>query len=380
MNNFSLLTAEFGDLDAYKSCPPFWIPTPETAEKLMGSLKEATIRKIGNSAGGREILTIEYGQKEELDATTDNLASALASTISTPDPTQIFPESFYGKKRREKPVVVFQGAIHGGELTGTVGALNLCRIIEQGVDLRDQEWPRLQELARKTRLCIIPWINPDGTARWPILNPVDAPIPLLSRCTTGVKSNGEPYTYPRHKNIFPIPVEDDGYMGSYFNDHGVNLQYDFSTVERQPETQTWMRYYLEEKPDGIIISHCNAGTMIGPQEAYVPVGFQHELSRLSGAVQQRLMAEGIQVQRLSWAGLPGLGTESLSQMNAVYHVCGGMPVMTEFPGGGYYGYTFDDLLTISLLTLEEILAYAHYDGLRPYEFWHKVKTQLNYPL
>ena len=58
-------------------------------------------------------------------------------------------------------------------------------------------------------------------------------------------------------------------------------------------------------------------------------------------------------------------------------VCGSLPVMCELPTGfGKDAPTFDQMLDIGLLTIEEILAHAHTDGLRPYELWQKVKKTI----
>lgn len=374
MNDLSPLIAEFGDLTAWQQCPDFWPAKPEQGLPFIETLREASTRVIGKSAGGHEIVALEYGEKEPLDATSDNLHSSLAWKQFPADPTDIFPPHFFGSKRRRKPVLAIQGAIHGGELTGTVAMLNLCRIIETGQDLRGKEWPKLQELARGTRLVLIPWLNTDGALRWPIPNTSGVPSDLGNVCTHGLKKTGEKFVYPQNKAVFPIPPEEMAFMGTYFNDAGANLQYDFCMPHRQPETTAWMEYYLAEKPDGVLIWHCNAGSLIGPPSYYLPVGYQHEESRLAGAVRGRLLRDGYQAGRMSSAGLPGLGRPYLTQMEAVYHVSGAMPIMCELPiGAKEYFMTLEEMLDIGLIVIEEVLAYAHSDGLRPYEFWEKVK-------
>ena len=367
-----IITSEFGPLDSYQECPPFWLATPEQGFPFLDQLGEATRTVLGRSAGRREILAVEYGAKEAVDASSDNLASALAATVGNADPTAIYPPAFFGAKRRRKPVVVLQGAIHGGEITGTVAALNLCRIIEAGTDLRGKAWPRLRELARDTRLLIIPWLNIDGACRWLLPHSIGAPAGLLDRCTFGVAGDGKPYQYLAMKNRFPIPPDQTQFMGAYFNDAGVNLQYDFSQPERQPETVAWMKYYLAERPDGVLVMHGNAGTLIGPPDAHLPEGYQHEVSRLGGAVRQRLLRDGLPAARMSWAGLPGLGKPGLNQCSAIYHVCGALPVLCEFPTGAAPAVmTAETMLDIGLIVLEEFLLYAHRDGLRPYEWREK---------
>lgn len=376
MNDLSVIEKEFGDLSRYRDCPPFWTPKPRQAMPVIESLKQATVRTIGRSAGNREIIAIEYGEKEPLKTRTDNLHSALASKLVPPDITDIYPPAYYGENRRSKPVVVFQGGIHGGELTGTVASIHLCKIIETGRDLRGREWPIIAEMARRMRICIIPWLNPDGVARCPLDNPSEASVELAGRVTQGVNKDGTHYVYPSMKEIWPIPPETTAYMGTYFNDAGVNLQYDVLAVDRQPETTAWMKYYIAERPDGVVIWHCNGGSMIGPPEFYLPIGMQIEVSRLGGAVRSRLLREGHEIGRMSWQ-MPGMGKPYIEQMSGTYHVCGATPVMCELPSGTKGGgHTLEQMVDIGLITIEEILVYADRDGLRAYECWDKVKKQL----
>ena len=373
----SCIEREFGDLSRYRNCPPFWVSVPQNSMAMINALTQAERRVIGRSTGGHDILALSYGQKEPLQTTSDNLSSALASKITPCDPTAIYPPGFYGSQRRRRPVIVLQGGIHGGEITGTVASLNLCQIIETGMDLRGKSWPVIAELARQSRIVVIPWLNMDAATAWPLHTTVDAPDELYARCTHGIKSDGQPYRYPGVKALFPIPREQTLYMGSYYNDAGVNLQYDFTSLERQPETTAWMSCYLDERPDGVIVWHCNAGSMIGPPEYYLPEGIQHEVSRLGGAVRSRLLRDGFNIGRLSWAGLPGYGKPFIEQMTAVYHVSGATPVMVEMPTGGQSSpYTEEQLLDIGLITIEEILVYAHRDGMRAYEWWDKAKKSL----
>ena len=380
MNDLTLIEKEFGSLDRWRQGPEFWVSTPARGLALLPKLPGATVRTIGRSAGGRDLLALEYGEREPLDHTMDNLQSALASNYVPPDPTDIYPAAFYGKRRRRRPVLALQGAIHGDELTGTVASFNLCHVLETGHDLRGKAWPRLRELARATRLLFIPWLNRDGAERSPVVHHSGLPADLGQVLVQGVKQDGTKLRYPAVKSLFPIPVAEMAYLGTYYNDAGVNLQYDFCRPHRQPETVAWMEYYLAERPDAVLIWHCNAGSLIGPPCYYLPPGCQFTETRLAGAVRARLQREGFrapQAGRLSWADLPGMGKPYLEQMSATYHVCGGLPIMCELPSGCQEWFcSCDDMLDIGLLVLEEVLAFAHSDGLRPYEFWEKARAKL----
>lgn len=379
MNDLSVIEREFGDLSIYADTEPFWVAQPETCAAFLDGLKQGKQRLIGRSVAGRDIIAIEYGQREPLETTTNNLHSAIASKVVPPDPTDIYPPAFYGSKRRRQPVVIFQGGIHGGELTGTVASLNLCNIIETGADLRGKAWPRIAELASRMRICVIPWLNPDATSRWQLWNPVKASRDLISRFSMGVMKDGTAYTHPAAKEVQPIPPDSTAFMGAYYNDNGINLQYDLMNVQRQPETLAWMQYYLDERPDGVVIWHCNSGSMMGPPEYYLPTGIQLEATRLAGAVRSRLLHADYQqpIGRMSWQ-LPGMGKPYLEQMSGTYHVCGATPVMCELPSGGAeYPFTLDDLLDIGLIAIEETLLYADTDGLRAYETWEKVRARMD---
>jgi hypothetical protein len=377
MNDTRAIEAEFGDLSAYTQAPDFWVSHPDRLAPLLAKLHEVRQVSIGRTAGGRELIALEFGEFEPLTVRTDNLHSAIAAKVVPPDPTEIFPPAFYGTPRRRRPVVVLQGGIHGSELTGTVASLNLLHIAETGRDLRGKPWPKLHELARETRICVLPWLNRDGVERSPWRHFSGMPAAACGRINMGLATDGTRYAHPAVKEFFPIPPDGTRYMGTYFNDAGVNLQYDFCSLHRQPETQAWMAYYLAQRPDGVVIWHCNAGSMMGPPCYYLPPGHQFETERLAGAVRGRLLREGFPIGRLSWTGLPGMGKPFLEQMTAVYHVCGANPLMVELPiGCQEYFYTLDQMLDVGLLTLEEILFYAHTDGLRPYETWSKVKRQL----
>jgi hypothetical protein len=373
MNNLEPIIDKFGDLSPWQAGPDFWVAGPKDGLSLLEQLKPTAVTTIGRSAGGREILAVEYGEREDHGARMDNLHSAIMAKLESADPTEIYPEAFYGAARRSRPVLAIQSGIHGGEVTGTVAGFNLCRVIETGEDLRGNPWPRLAELARDARILFIPWLNIDGATRFPIPHCSGAPATLLDRLVLGVRRDGEPYRYPEAKCQFPIPPEDVAFMGAYYNDAGVNLQYDFTTVTRQPETVAWMIYYLLERPDGLLICHCNAGSMIDVPEYYLPPGHQHLLSRLGGAVRSRLLREGFAIGRTSLGTLPGLGKPFLSQIGATYHVCGGTPLLCEFPiGTREYFFTPDQMLDIGLITLEEVLEFAHRDGFRPYEVREKI--------
>ena len=365
-HNRDLLEEKFGPLDKHREAPAFWVNTPERSAGFLDSLTKATKRVIGKSVSGRDILALEYGAEEPMvGVTSESLHSSIACQIAPCDPTRIFPESFYGSGQRERPVLVLQGGIHGGEYTGTVAALNLCAIMETGKDLRGKAWPELERLARGLRIIVIPWLNPDAAWRWEFANPEISSREAAMANTHGIAPNGDIIRYENHKAFWPLGQGAVGFLGTYFNDAGVNLQYDVFQEDPQPETRAWMSYYRTLRPDAVVVYHCNDGTLIGPPEYYLPEGHQHLCSRIGGAVHNRLLREGLFARRLSWADLPGMGKPFFNQISAIYHVSGALPLMIELPYG-FNGYTCEKLLDAGLLSLEEIFYTANIDGLRPY--------------
>lgn len=370
MNIPEIIKNEFGDISHYCQSPEFWIATPAQAAPFLAHLSEANIRKIGYSAGNREIIAIEYGEKEKINATTNNFQAALTSAGR--DPAKRYPAAFFGTDRRRKPVIILQGALHGGELTGTVAALNLCNIIEHGCDLRGRQWPELRDIAKRSRLLIIPWLNPDGATRCPFPCPAGVPHELYSCFTFGIDRDGRKLPYAYSKTVLPLDPATMQLLGSYFNDNGQNLQYDFCLSPRQPETETWIRYCLEEKPDAMMIMHCDNGSMLSVASHILPPGLQSIVNRLGGAVYHRLRSEGFAVRRATYGNLPDFGLNMLDQVGATYLTCGTTPFLTEFPAGsGMRKFSPDELLDIGLITIEEVLCFAHREGFRPGETWEE---------
>jgi len=367
-----LLRERFGEVDKWLTAPDWWPSDLESAEALLRRLPQVKVREIGRSAGGRPILAAEWGEKEPLETTANSLASAFAAAGTRPDPLNLFPPAFYGRQRRTRQVLVIQGALHGMEIDGTVAALNLLHILHTGTDLRGKPWDRLRAEAAKLRICVIPFLNADGRARSPFHHFVGASNELCQFVHMGTWKDGRPIVYPDHKAIWPLPLAEVGFLGAYFNDRGVNLQYDSCVPHRQPETTAWMQYYLDERPDCVLICHSNAGSLMGNPDTFLPVPFQHQQSRVAGLVRQYIFDHGQRAGRTTYAQLPDFGTPNFNQHCGVYHTCGALPLMCEFPCGlPGRPYTMDECLDIGLLVLEAICFFANRDGFRPLAVWDR---------
>ena len=63
-------------------------------------------------------------------------------------------------------MVYFVGPVHGHEVEGLTGLMNLIEVMETGRDLRGRDQPELRPSGEQCRLLIVPSGNPDGTARF----------------------------------------------------------------------------------------------------------------------------------------------------------------------------------------------------------------------
>jgi len=359
----------FGDIDKFLQAPDWWPSSIDTAEKFLKNLDGIEVKEIGRSAGGRPIVAAIWGEKEPIETTSISLHSSLASGVGNPDPTNIFPESFYGKRRR-KQVMIFQGDIHGAEIEGTVAALNFLNVLVQGKDLRGKRWEKLKNEASNMRIIVIPFANPDGRARIPTMHLSGATDELGQAVTMGLWKDGTIIKYPDHKNVYPMPIDKVLMLGGYFNDNGFNLQYDFCLPHRQPETEALCQFYLDERPDVVIVGHSDAGSLVDAPDPFLQVPFRYMQSRIGGVIRERILREGYPITRSSWIDLPSLGSPHFNQATSIYHCSGALPLLVEFPNGHPNNpVNLEQILDIGLLIFEELCFFGNRDGFRPLNIW-----------
>ena len=142
---------------AAPEAPVFWKGRVADIEAAVGAVKRGKTEIIARSPGGRPVYLAGYGVRADFQRQA-NYGSAVAAG----DP------GFYARKPAGSPPVVYiVGPVHGQEVEGMVGLVNLLRVAETGKDLRGKEWPRLRENFDRCRVLIVPLGNPDGRARCP---------------------------------------------------------------------------------------------------------------------------------------------------------------------------------------------------------------------
>ena len=129
--------------------PEYWITSLDgVKEYLENNAKKGTVSVAGHSAGGREILVYSYGEKEDLPQTV-SFSSAWAAKK---------PELYTRAHERKKLSLFIYGAIHGAEIEGTAGLMNLINLLEYGVDLRGRKNEALLKLAENF-VCSMPEVQ-----------------------------------------------------------------------------------------------------------------------------------------------------------------------------------------------------------------------------
>ena len=171
--------------------PPFWKSRLSDVDAAVAHLQKGRVRVLAQSAGHRKIHLVTYGEPNE-NQSTANYNSACAGGD---------PASYCRKDGRQRPVVLLLGPVHGAELEGTVGLLNLIQIAETGTDGRGRPWEALAENLSRCRVLIIPSSNPDGRARCPHESWVGQDLALHERVSMGVKPDGASYQWPSVKRI-----------------------------------------------------------------------------------------------------------------------------------------------------------------------------------
>jgi len=344
-----------------RRAPRWWPSRPDQAEALFKSLRGVKTFELSRSAGGRPIIGATWGKREDLPKKTcASLASALAGGSSP---------AFYGKGERKRRGFMFLGAAHGMEIEGSVAALNFLNVVVTGKDLRGRRWPRMAKAGRQLRIVIVPFFNTDGRERYHESRQFVGVDPDERRCISqGNWKSGEKLKWPGCKLHFPIPVDKVDPLGAYFNDNGVNLVYDTPFGrEPQPETRAFMEFLRREMPDCVLCSHTDNGSLVQPPDSFVPRRFRQRQLQIGAVAGARCRREGMQKSNItnrqeSYAG------EIFYQTDLIYHTCGALPLLVEFPCG--YQNVPDnpgEILDTGMYVLEEIVCFGVEYGFRPPE-------------
>jgi hypothetical protein len=335
---------------------PEHYPTSLSAiEEALAGVQRGEVRQFGHSAGGRPLWAVAYGEFEPI-ARTANLSSALAAGQ---------PEAFFGDRPRRHQVMMIASAIHGGEMESIAAVLNLISLLETGADLKGEAWPELVAAAEQLRVVIVPCLNPDGRARTPADDPTIWTEAEIEKYRHGLHADGTEITWPACKVPHPRDPQADGFLGSYFNDAGVNpLHGVFLPPEIAPETHAALALALAETPDLVLDLHsCGVGPFFIVGDPAIPEGYNRRTHYLDGFY-RRALRDRLGVHR-NWTTLGGENV--LTFASACHHICGALPLVFEGPHGAQEGfrYTHAQIVDMYLTMFEALMIVGAHEGFKP---------------
>ena len=336
-----------------RQLPEFWVGSVGDLAARWQKLACCKWSTIAQSPGGRPLHLVSAGDLEKVRHRA-NFNSAVGGQQ---------PEAYMEKSKRKKPVVYFIGPVHGHEVEGLTGLVNLIEIIETGRDLRGRDQAALRALAAQCRLLIVPSGNPDGTARF---EPKACFGMTLDQCqfwSQGTWADHSIVYWPASKRQHPFRGPEVGFPGCYFDDAGINPMHDEFFAPMGPEAPAILRVARDEGPDLAVSLHSHGVKPAVLHTAYVPLEVQTQVRRLAEATYALLDSRG-----LPHGSLPPVGPEQgkhpepFNLASAVYHASGVVTFTFECPHGladpKMCQVTLEQILDIELTLYEAMLRYA----------------------
>lgn len=353
MHANSQLPLETGDPAKNANIPDFYKSKLSDVDAELALIKKGSVTTLTTSPGGLPVYGVFYGEKEDFH-TQANYNSAVAAKNT----------AYFAKKSAStKPVIYFIGPVHGQEVEGVAGLVNLIHIAETGKDYRGREWPLLNKYFSQCRVIIIPLANPDGRQRCPYDSFVGLPTKTMTKYGQGTKKDGTLWGWPDAKSVHPMK-DDVKILGAYFNDNGVNIMHDEFFAPMAEETKAIMKIALEEVPDITVSLHsCECNPFI-IQNSLAPVFMQKRIAELATQLNNRYkklklphMEEGWSLSISNNDTIPP-PQESFNLVSALHYATGTMSFTFESPHGTIEdGATHEEIIDIQLGLYEEIFKY-----------------------
>jgi hypothetical protein len=350
--------AQVGDPDPAlpRDLPSFWTARLEDVEREIRSVVKGSVETIAVSPGGRPVRSVIYGEASDLGSQA-NYGSAVGAGNA----------AYYARKdATTKPVILLLGPVHGQEIEGIVGLVNLVHVAETGKDHRGRAWPQLARRLASARVVIVPCSNPDGRARSPYGSFVGLPTRTMTKYGQGTRRDGSLWGWPGAKALHPMKG-DVGILGAYFNDDGVNLMHDDFFLPMARETEAILRLARGEAPDVAVSLHSHEHAPAVLQTSFVPVFMKERIRAFSARLKARYDQEGLPYGRVvdPQADDPRPGPHSSFNLtSALHHVSGAMAFTFECSHGSVSEespaplVSHAQILDIQLTLYEEMLGFA----------------------
>jgi hypothetical protein len=353
------LIAVFMCLAAGRGQPPplpeFWKSRLPDIDAAVKQVTKGSVRLLARSAGKRYIYVVTYGPKQDFKSRA-NYVSATGG---------VDPASYARKDGSQAPVVFLLGPVHGGELEGIVGLVNLLRVAETGKDYRGKHWPKLAANLGKCRVLIVPSANPDGRARSRFDSWVGEELSTYEPIEMGTQPDGRSYKWPGVKRIHPMRPGAYRSLGTYFNDDGINIMHDDWFAPMAAETRAYLKLARDEAPDFIVSLHSHASSTSVEPTAYVPFTVKKTIKEFADGLYKRYAAAGLPHRtfgpepREDGVKFP---PPSFNLCSALHHACGATAFVYECCVGvrtaPYPKLTHEQILDLQMLLYDELFAYA----------------------
>jgi len=355
---FSQVKPEAGDPPDNTDIPGFFKSKLSDINSEIQNIKLGSVKTIATSPGGLPLYAVYYGEKENFKSQA-NYNSAVAARDA----------GYYAKKdSSSKPVVLFVGPVHGHEIEGIVGLLNLIHIAETGKDYRGKDWTSLQNKIEKCRTIIVPSGNPDGRRRCPYNSFVGIPIKTMTKYGQGTRKDGTSWGWPLAKSVHPMKG-DVGILGAYFNDDGINPMQDEYFNPMAKETEAILEIARLEAPDITVSLHSHENNPIILQPAYTSMFMKKRVYELAQNLNSRYERTELPFYPKEWFWTPKADDEefppetTFNLISALHHISGTMAFTFECSHGVLSEsntdpvVNYNDILDIQLILYDEMFDY-----------------------
>ena len=340
--------------------PLFWKTTLSDVEETLKSIKRGKVSSLTKSAGGRDVYLIEYGEKQCF-----NRAANYSSACGANEP------KCYADKTDKKPVIFIVVAVHAGEMEGIASILNFISLIENGEDFNGGTNIFLQNCINDCRLLIIPVANPDGRARISA-DGIDTMRGVtyeeFRHYSQGRWKDGTLCEYPQCKRVHPIK-DHVSYLGSYYNDDGINMMHDNFFGNMANETKAIFDTADAEAPDFTILLH-GGGNCINVilNTDYAPVFIKQKIRDLSLKIKEEAAKINLPFSATNIQEDNFNPPKSFNLSSALHHSCGTAAFVYESNQGIDYGertlkewetmLSYKDILREHYILFEQTIKFA----------------------